>query len=69
MHRCQRAAHIRADQHRLAGAERSLRAHEIVQRPALHQLHRDADFVVDALGGVDADDVRVVDLGEQPRLA
>ena len=68
MHGCQRAADIRADHHRLAGAERPLRAHEIVQRPALHQLHRDADFLVQALGGVDAHHVRVIDLGEQPRF-
>ncbi len=68
MHGRQRAADIHADQHGLAGAERPLRANEIVQRPALDQFHRDADFLLQALRGIDAHHIRVVDLGEQSRF-
>ena len=40
-------------------------AERLFERPALDELHPQADAAVDALGAVDRDDVRMADAGEE----
>ena len=68
VHRRQGPGDVDAEQHRLARIERSLLRHQLLERAALQQLHRNADVAADAVGAEDPDDIRMAELGEQPRI-
>ena len=65
MHGGDRAAQLRQDRRRFAGAEGALLPDEILERAPLDQLHPYADAAVDAIGAVDRDHMRVAHASQE----
>ena len=65
----ERAAHVFADEHGFAGAERALQLQHVFERLSLHELHAEADAIFVLLDGEDADDVVLAHFRERAAFA
>ena len=69
MNRCERAAHVLADEHRLPRIEPVAPVHRPLERRASHELHAQSDAIFVGLDAEHGDDVRVTQLGERAPFA
>src|SRR5439155_11556334 len=65
MHGRERAADAEPDQRRLMSAEGPPLLQQLVEPPALDELHPESHPAIDALGSVHGDDVRMSDAGQE----
>src|SRR5262245_2661303 len=66
---CERAAQLDRNLRRLAGAERALLRDDLPERPAGDLVEGEVQLAADLFDAVDANDVGMIDAGDQARLS